>query len=236
MTRTCTLFAAALALEALSACNPVYAPPVRAVHYGAPGRVHEGEFEIGGTVAGVTTPSAGDVHLAYGLHDWVSLELGGTFVAYPVPNTANYSVMAWVGPRFTLPRKPDGSSLLLDGELGVGAGVGGELCPAQPNGNSSSCEPDHRHWNDRTALGGYQGFGLGGAYHWFSLYVRGRLEESSSTLIPVTYWPSAMLGLGFDLSRAVSLDLGGGYLGYRNSQDSYDGWFYQAGLSVRFGR
>jgi hypothetical protein len=143
--------------------------------------------------------------------------------------------MAWAGPRFTLPRKPNGTSLLLDAELGVGAGVGGELCPAQQSGNGS-CNPDQRRWSDRTALGGYQGVGIGAGYRWFSIYVRGRLEESTSTLIPVTYWPSAMLGLGFDLSRSVSLDAGGGYLGYRNAESTYDGWFYQAGLSVRFGR
>jgi hypothetical protein len=235
MTRTCVLVAAALALEATTACNPVYAPPVRAIHYGAPGRVHEGEFEIGGTMAGVSRPTAGELHLAYGLHDWASLEVGGTFVAYPVSKNDNFSVMAWAGPRFTLPRKPNGASLLLDAELGVGAGVGGELCQAQPNGNTM-CDPDQRRWSDRTAIGGYQGVGIGAGYRWFSIYVRGRVEQSTSTLIPVTYWPSAMLGVGFDFTRSVSLDAGAGYLGYRNVSDTYDGFFYQAGLSVRFGR
>jgi hypothetical protein len=232
MTRAPALVATALVLEAATACNPVFSPPVRAVHYGAPGRVHEGELEIGGTIAGVTTPMAGDLHLAYGLHDWASLEVGGTIAGYAVGNDT-VSVMGWAGPRFTLPRSPYGASLLLDTELGIGAGVGGELCPSSAK---NGCEPDHRTWSNRTALGGYQGVGLGVGYRWFSFYGRGRVEETTSTNIPVTYWPSGMLGVGFDLPRNVSLDAGGGYLGYRNAKDSYDGWFYQAGFSVRFGR
>jgi hypothetical protein len=219
-----------LLLEAASACNPVYAPPVRAVHYGAPGRLHEGELEIAGTLAGITTPTAGSVHLAYGVQDWASAEVGGTFVSED--GTRNMSAMAWAGPRFTLPRAPHGASLLLDMELGIGAGVGGELCPA----DAKTCEPDRRQWHDRTAFGGYEGVGLGVGYKWFSIYARGRVEESVATNIPVTYWPSAMLGLGFDATRSVSLDLGGGYVGYRNGESVWDGWFYQAALAVRFGR
>jgi hypothetical protein len=225
-----------LLVLAAADCSPVYAPPVRGIQAGAPGRVREGDVEIGATMAGVLAPTAGSLHVAYGLYDWLSLEGGGTFIVSPAGSSPlPYSVMGWVGPRFTLPRKPNGVSLLLDGELGIGAGVGGELCPTDPSTNKTVCEPDGLRWYQRTAFGGYQGGGLGLAVSWFSFYGRVRVEESTATDIPVTFWPSATLGLGFDLGRHVSLDLGGGYLGYRNAKDQEDGWVYQVGFSGRFG-
>jgi len=220
---------------ASSGCNPTYAPPVRAVQYGAPGRVRQGDVEIGGTMAGVYNPTGGSLYVAAGLRDWVSLEAGSTFVVAPTgPTPLPESIMGWVGPRFTLPRRPDGVSLLLDGELGLGAGAGGELC-ITVSGGRVVCEPDGRRWFNRAAFGGYQGGGLGFGVAWFSLYGRARVEESVATAIPVTYWPSAMLGLGFELTPRLSVDVGGGYLGYFNEASSINGWFYQAGLSARFG-
>jgi hypothetical protein len=220
---------AALFLMAFGeACYPVYAPPVRAVHSGAPGRIHEGEVEIGGTMAGVTTPFAGSVHVAYGVHDWVSLEGGGTFIGTP---SAPLSAMGWVGPRFTLPRRTQGPSLLLDLELGIGAGVGGERCS-----RDGGCASDHLGWSDRVALGGYEGGAVGFGYRWFSLYLRGRMEQSVATNIPVTFWPSGLLGVGFDLGRHVSLDAGGGFMGYFNGQDAIAGPIWQTSLTFRFGR
>jgi hypothetical protein len=190
--------------------------------------------EIGGTLAGVYNPTGGSLYVAGGLRDWVSLEAGSTLVVAPSgPTPLPESIMGWVGPRFTLPRRANGVSLLLDGELGLGAGVGGELCITVRR--QQVCEPDGRRWYNRAAFGGYQGGGLGFGVEWFSLYGRARVEESVATAIPVTYWPSAMLALGFELTPRVSLDVGGGYLGYFNEKDSIHGWFYQAGLCARFG-
>jgi hypothetical protein len=229
------LLPGALLAVAASGCNPTYAPPVRAVHYGAPGRVREGDVEVGGTLAGVFNPTAGSLYVAAGLRDWVSLEAGSTVVVAPTgPTPLAESIMGWVGPRFTLPRRAHGVSLLLDGELGLGAGVGGELCIMTAS-NGTVCEPDGRRWYNRTAFGGYQGGGLGFGVEWFSLYGRARIEESVATAIPVTYWPSAMLGVGFELGSRVSIDAGGGYMGYFDEKDSINGWFYQAGASFRFG-
>ena len=220
---------------AAAACNPVYAPPVRTMHAGAPGRVRQGDGEVGGTRAGLTYPTAGSLHVAVGVRDWVSMEAGGTFIVAPAGPTEPSIVMGWAGTRFTLPRRRNGPSLLLDGELGVGAGVGGSLCIRNAQG-ADVCDADGRRWYDRGAFGGYEGGGIGFGYEWFSLYGRARVEESVATGIPVTYWPSLMLGLGFDLGPRVSLDLGGGYLGYFNEKDHTDGWFYQLGVSGRFGR
>jgi hypothetical protein len=228
---------ATLCTLAAAGCTPVYAPPVRGVAYGAPGRVQAGDVEIGGTMAGVYAPNAGSAHIAVGVHDWVSLEAGGTFAAAPTGPQSGSLVMAmgWIGPRFTLPRRPYGVSLLLDAELGLGAGVGGELCASNAK-EVTVCDRDHLSPSSRGAFGGYQGMGLGLAYRWFSFYGRTRLEESAATGLPTTYWPSAMLGFGFDLAPKVSLDIGGGYLGYFDTKDSQSGWFYQTGLTVRFGR
>jgi hypothetical protein len=229
---------AALVAAATSGCSPVYAPPVRAVAYGAPGRVRAGDVEIGGTMAGVYTPNAGSAHIAVGVRDWVSVEGGGTFAVAPAgPQQGAFVMgMGWLGPRFTLPRRRYGVSLLLDAELGLGAGVGGEGCTTNASGATTCVSP-----GTRAAFGGYQGGGLGFAYQWFSLYGRARLEESAANGLPVTYWPSALLGLGFDLTPRnvnprLSLDVAGGYLGYFDAKDSQTGWLYQTGLSLRFGR
>jgi hypothetical protein len=229
------LVAAPLVAFTVAGCTPTYAPPVRAVQYGAPGRVHQGEVEIGGTMAGVFAPTGGSLHVAVGLRDWVSMEGGGTVIVPPAGPDASPIITGWAGARFTLPRRRTGVSLLLDGELGLGGGAGGELCSTNPQGNTV-CNTDGLTGLQRRAFGGYEGGGLGLGYKWFSFYGRARIEESGATDIPVTYWPSVSLGLGFDMTRRVSLDVGGGYLGYFDAKNAQGGWFYQTGLSVRFGR
>jgi hypothetical protein len=92
------------------------------------------------------------------------------------------------------------------------------------------------HLVEPQRFGGYQGIGLGGSYKWFSLYTRIRFEESIAQGVPMTLWPSVSLGTGYDLTRRFSLDVVGGYLGYFNARSDQSGWFYQAGLTVRFGR
>jgi hypothetical protein len=45
-----------------------------------------------------------------------------------------------------------------------------------------------------------------------------------------------LLGVGFDMHKRLSLDLGGGVIGYANARDQFFlPIFYQIGLSGRFG-
>ncbi|MEM6995457.1 MAG: hypothetical protein AAF721_33415, partial [Myxococcota bacterium] len=39
-----------------SACAPVYAPPIRAGHFGAPGRLAAGQVEVAGAASGFQAP------------------------------------------------------------------------------------------------------------------------------------------------------------------------------------
>ncbi len=223
-------------LTVAAGCTPTFAPPVRAVQSGAPGRLHAGEVEVGGTVAGVYWPTGGSIHVVVGLRDWVSVEGGGTFIMAPDGTEKSLMLTGWGGTRFTLPRRRTGVSLLLDAELGLGGGVGGESCMQSKTSGGTLCDADGLHWYNRGAFGGYEGGGIGFGYQWFSLYGRARIEESVAKDIPITYWPSASLGFGFDVAPRVSLDVIGGYLGYLDAKDSINGWFYQVGVSVRFGR
>jgi hypothetical protein len=177
----------------------------------------------------------GGPHLAVGVRDWVSLEAGSN-LSFAGGET-NWA-MAWFGPRFTwAPHRDEPNFFAADLELGAGFGLGGSL-----RGNESpgaACDftcPDGRHWSDRVAGGAYQGFGLGGHFHWFALYLRIRVEEAATTHVPTTFWPSAMLGMEFSLGRRAAFSLGGGFLGYFNNYENQPGWFYQLALTVFFGR
>jgi hypothetical protein len=105
------------------ACNPTFAPPVRATHYGAPGRLQAGQLEIGATAGGTGGQSAGGPQLSYAIRDWVAIE-GGSNLAL-TSEQQNWA-MGYLGPRFTYtPHRGQPSRLILDLELGVGGGVGG---------------------------------------------------------------------------------------------------------------
>lgn len=221
---------ALLALAAcLCACNPVYAPLIRAAQYGAPGRLQGGRGEVGTTAAGMGIPNDLVPHVGFGIRDWAALEFGGNYLP-------GEWATGWIGPRFTWAPHPERPiRLALDGEFGVGGGRGGDL-HGNPYPESDDCgsDCDGRQWQDRVAGGGYAGFGIGGHFHWFALYLRGRLEVSKATHIPVTYWPSGGVGMEFDIARIVQLSASGGLLGYRNEADAEMGWFWQFGLNVQF--
>jgi hypothetical protein len=213
----------------LTACNATFSPLVRGAHYGSPGRLDEGQLEISGTAGGVIAPGIGGPQLAYGVSDWLSLEAGGNFSL--AANQQNWA-MGYFGPRLTyaLDRQSP-VHFVSDLELGVGLGVGGALHDNESK--DSFCQScDASTWNQRFSYGSYQGIGVGGRFHWFSLFVRARVEESVASGIPLTLWPSAMLGLEFDFSRRAALGLGGGFMAYVNDIDKQYGWFYQASLTV----
>ena len=205
---------AALLLGGASGCNPVYAPPARFTHAGAPSRLPAGAAEFG--ITGLFSPAfAGGAHGAYGISDWIAVEGGGSAGGIS-GSQGRFNIMGWAGPRFSLPRQRDRRAQFIgDLELGLGAGYGGT--------------------NRGPAFGGYQGLGVGLGVSWFSLYLRGRIEESTGAGVPTTFWPSGMLGFGFDAGRDASLDVGFGMVGYVNRESDALSPFGHLGITWRFG-
>jgi hypothetical protein len=213
--RSCLLFVAGLLC---TGCSPTYAPPVRAWHHGAPGRLAQGELELGAVIGGYAAPAVGGPRSAYAIRDWVAVE-----------SASNLSLGSWVlqstGLRFTLTRAlTPRVRLSADLEVGGGIGVGGRRC------HEGEC--DGIEWSRRLAGGGYQGLGLGLHVRWFSFYVRGKVEETIARNIPLTVWPSTLLGIAFDIKHQASLDLGAGYLAYWNAVDHEHGLIYQIGVTL----
>lgn len=216
------LVIAALLAGAVLGCDFNYVPPARIVQYGAPGRVQAHTVEIGAGVL-LPTPAAGSLHVAYGLTDWAAVEGGGSIEVGAGSSEdrgtskVGADVMGWLGPRFSLPRhRGDKPQLIGDIEIGLGAGFGGSKRQA--------------------VFGGYQGLGAGLGVSWFSLFLRGRIQESASADVPTMYWPSGMVGLGFDLDHDASTDVGVGGLGIYSDSHHY-AWipFGQLGFTWRFG-
>lgn len=202
----------------LFGCNPVYAPPVRATHAGAPARLEAERMEIGGAAAGLSNPMAGGPHVAVGLEDWLSLEAGGNFNFF-----AQGWALGWLGARLTRPPEYE-VDWVGDLELGGGLGVGGASCASGECGT----------WSEILAGGGYGGFGVGIRADVATVYVRSRLEVSAARDIPVTFWPTAMLGVDFLIERVFAFGAGGGYLGLGNEHEWYHGYFYQLQVAILF--
>ncbi|HEX6835384.1 MAG TPA: hypothetical protein VF334_02370 [Polyangia bacterium] len=221
-----TTFAVALALSA--GCDPYYAPPLRAVQYGAPARLEQGRVELGVSAGGLAVPDVISPHLGVGLRDWVAIEAGGNF-------TADFGRQAWalgfVGPRFSYaPHRERSVHLISDLELGVGAGVGGVRHGNElPGRDCPGC--DGLAGYDRVAGGGYVGVGLGAQIAWFSLFARGRIEATTASNVPSTAWPSASVGMEINLRKRAALTVAGGYIGYFNDRDFANAWFYQLGVT-----
>lgn len=211
-------------------CNTYFAPPIRAVQYGAPARLEEGRIEVGGTAGGFAIPDVGGPHLGVGIRDWLALEVGGNLaLGYGRDSWA----LAYLGPRFSYaPHRAQRVHLISDLELGVGVGVGGVRdSNATP---SPDCHCDGLAGFDRIASGGYAGIGIGAQISWFSIYARTRVEASTATNVPTTVWPSASVGIEFNFRKRAALTLGGGYIGYVNSVDKIHAWFYQIGITAFF--
>jgi hypothetical protein len=232
--RTTIAIAAGMRLVTLilvAGCSPTFAPPIRAYQYGAPARLTEGRVEVGATAGGLAVPDVGGPHVAVGLRDWVALEAGGNFQL--LGDGQDRWAMGFVGPRFSwAPNRRAPAHFISDLELGLGAGVGGSLEDSAAPQSSDCPRCDGLQWSDRIAFGGYQGFGIGGQIHWFSIYLRARVEESTATHIPTTIWPSASLGLEANIHQRAAITVGGGFMGYFNSEERIPGWFYQIGVTV----
>lgn len=199
-----------------------YAPPVRSPGYGAPGRIRQGQLELGGAVAHPGSPGTGGPFLGYGVRDWVSVEVGADF-AY------RQWALGYLGGRFTYaPRRDRKLHGALDGELGLGAGAGGNFyCPPE-----TTCA-DTRQWHERLALGGYAGGGAGYHFSFFALYARGRIQASAAEGLPATLYGNLHGGMQFRIARHVDIFGSGGLFGV-HSQGSTFWAFYDVGVSVYF--
>lgn len=199
-------------------CNPTYAPPIRGLHAGMPGRVDRGQLEVGGTVGGWYLPTTGGPHVAYGVTDRLVVEGG-----------ANLNLVdglwatTWAGIRLLRARSLGREVHLVgDLELGTGVGLGGRASDTLP-------------WTSRYAWGLYQGLAVGLRSRWFGAFLRGRLDESESNATAATIWPSVMLGLEARAGRHLVFGLGGGRMAYWNEKDGLIAfWFYQAQVSLLF--
>lgn len=212
-----------LVLALLPGCV-AYAPPVRSLNYGAPGRLRQGDLEISGGIAGTGGVVAGGGWLAYGVRDWASVELGFDALRHGW-------AMGFLGGRFThAPKRERTLHGALDGEVGVGMGAGGE--------NSCSFDDKHcdrRRWDKHAAFGGY--LGVGAAYHFsfFALYARGRAQQTFSDGLPPTLWGTLHGGLQFRIARTVDLFGGAGLLGFFTAErQNLVSGSYDAGISVHF--
>lgn len=218
----CSAIALAVAVGLLPACMS-FTPPVRSPGYGAPGRIRQGQLELGGGIAKPGSPGAGGPFVGYGVRDWVSVELGADFFF-------GRWAMGYLGGRFTYaPRRDHKLHGALDGELGVGAGVGGDkFC-----GLLVTCA-DTRRWSERTAFGAYAGGGAGYHFHFFALYARGRIQTSAAEGLPATVYGNLHGGLQFRIARHLDLFTSAGLLGAHNREGHVLDVFYDVGLSVYF--
>jgi len=221
--------AGSLLVAAAAACDPYYAPPIRAVQYGAPARLTEGRVEVGATAGGVFIPNVVSPHLGVGVRDWVAIEAGGNF---DIDSNRYAWAMGFVGPRFSYaPHRERRIHLISDLELGVGAGRGGVRDGnAGPSKDCPDC--DGVPALDRFAGGAYGGFGIGAQISWFSLYGRARVEVATAENVPTTTWPSLSVGGEFNIKKRAAITLAGGYIGYVNARDQEHGWFYQIGVTL----
>lgn len=207
MTRT-ALTAALLGVLAAT-CNPVFAPPLRSLDYGAPGRLAAGEGEVG---TGVTLFVTHGLLAAFPVGDEASVEAAFDWVPLALGDRRDAWAMGSLGGRWRVVSLPDreAGGWAVDLEAGAGAGVGG-------------ADRSDRSWWDIPAGGVY--FGVGGGYHLgahVALYSRGRFQAVGARGIPTTVWWSGKLGSEFTIGP-IFITLGLGGAGYANADDVQPG-------------
>ena len=205
----------------LTACNPVFAPPIRSVHLGSPRPTQPRAVEVSGAAGIPWGNGAATVSLPVAEGVWLD---GSVDMRYFEPEQWT---IGNVGVRFILFQEPGKvTGFFADVELGAGAGVGGvDDRDGQP-------EKD-MEWHNRFAYGAFAG--MGAAYHvttWFAWFARGRVQVSKAEFIPVTLWASGLTGPQFTVGP-VSLYLSCGVGYYLNDLDEEVGLLPEAGLIIR---
>lgn len=216
---------------------PTFAPPVRAAHFGAPGRITAG---VGAVHAAVGTMAAryGSLTVSLPVASGLRVEVGG--------DGTEHSAMGSAGVRYT----HLAGRLGMDAELGFGAGAGGALCgnaqdTARPCAGSQRdpgtrdaapppLVPDGLTAWDRFAFGGYAGFGFGARpWPWVEVYLRARVQLARATHVPTTLWGSALGGVQFKIGP-VDVGAGLGWACYFNERDQNNGFALELGVTVPF--
>jgi hypothetical protein len=216
-----------LGLAALSAtaCNATYAPPLRSTHLRAPGRLAPNQGDLSATVGAAHGRGALGVSLP--VSEVLSVEVQGD--TSDTWHLGNASVRA-------THRSAD-RVLSLDGEVGGGAGVGGQRCGNAALDNSDPCPGlavDGRGVTDRVAYGGFLGVGVGvRPVRWLSLFARTRAQLSAATNVPNTLWLSGLAGAEVYVGPVV-FGLGAGYAHYRNSVENDGDAIVEGAVSVPF--
>lgn len=209
-------------------CAP-FAPPMRVMHGGAPGRLDPGDMEVAGGPAGMiaeggVAPSFGGGGLGYAVREHLTVEGG-------IDGAGGWTI-GWGGVR--VPGRwwmGSGVSLAADGEVGLGAGVGGD---DSDDCDGSGCVSDGRRWQNRPAGGGYLGGG-GALRLWpVSIYLRTRAQLSAAKNVPTTQWISGFGGLHVHILRHADLWGGVAAVRYANSAHAVSGYTWEAGLAFRF--
>ena len=196
----------------------------------APGMPELG-FATGGvgTTTSVFPPMVFVPSLSVGVANHVALEAGAN-----LSPDQKWS-MAFLGSRSSwAPMQRESSSVVIDLELGAGLGRGGRLdgydvARRWPTGPVDGLDP-----TERTAFGGYGGVGVAWRYEFLAAYARARVEVTSATHVPVTFWPSAIAGVELDLWHRLRVSAAAGYVGYINASQNNHGWLYQAAVTVPF--
>ncbi|MBL4687946.1 MAG: hypothetical protein JKY37_25370 [Nannocystaceae bacterium] len=206
-------------------CSPVFAPPVRTAHFGAPGRLAPGKVEVAAASSGVVAPVGmlgGNVGYAARRNLIVQAGVDGSFDEF---------ALAWGGVQ--VPGKLQLSrrwSLAADAELGLGGGIGGrKVCD-----DRDDCVDDELRWYQRPAGGAY--LGAGGAVRLgpVSLYSRVRTQLTGARGVPSTQWSSVALGLHGHILERADVWVGYALAHYANGVDSYSGCVPEIGLAFRF--
>lgn len=217
------------------ACAPTYAPPVRTIHGGAPGRLDPGQVEIGGGSMGLgAVPGGigGGGNLGYAVRPHLALEAG-------VDGGSGGWTLGWGGVRVPYRWRTSQRwlSFAADGSLSLGAGVGGENCSEGSNGSAADegrCLSDGLEWYRRLAGGGAIGAGAAMRLGPVSLFSRGRLQITGARNVPATQWASGMGGLHVHILDRADLWWSMGIAHYANAADSTWGTISEVGLAFRF--
>lgn len=206
---------------ALSACNPVFSPPIRSVHIGSPRPTRPRVVEISGAAGVPWGNGAAMVSVPAGEGVWFDGSLDMRYFDSEQWTIGN------AGVRLVLFQEPDKETgFFADVELGGGVGVGG--VDEREGGAANDQE-----WYERFAYGAFAG--MGAAYHvttWFSWFARGRVQVSKAEYLPVTFWASGLTGPQFTMGP-FSLYLSCGVAYYLNDIDEEVGLLPEAGFSLR---
>lgn len=200
--------AALLAVVAwgLAACNPVFAPPIRSVEYGAPARVAPGHGEL---MLGTNTLFTTNLHVGVSVTEDIAIEGSFDMPLLGVVEREDSWAIASTGFRWT-PARPGAEShegWAADVELGVGAGVGGA------EGKSNA-----RAWWQIPAGGMYVGGGGGFHADWISFFARARAQVVGAKDLPATVWLSSRIGVEVEFGP-VPLMFSTGVSAYLNEKE-----------------